>query len=163
MADSSFDIVSEINHQEMVNAIDQTKREIATRFDFKGTKSEIDLSKEEVTLVSDDEGKLKQLIDVLQSKMIKRGISLKALDFGKVTEAGQMTVRQTARLVQGLDQETAKKIHKLIKESKLKAKSQTMDQRVRVTAKSRDDLQSVIAALKESKEIAIPLQFTNYK
>lgn len=163
MADSAFDIVSEIDRQEMVNAVDQTRREISTRFDFKGSKSSLELGKEELTLISDDEGKLDQLIDVLHSKMIKRGLSLKALNYGKVAESGQMTVRQTAALVQGLDQDTSKKIHKLIKDSKLKVKSATMDQRVRVTAKSRDDLQQVIALLRDSKEITIPLQFTNYK
>ena len=163
MAESSFDIVSEINKQELVNAIDQARREVSTRFDFKGSKSAIEHTKEEITLVSDDEGKLKQLIDVFHSKLIKRGISLKGLTYGKVEEAGGMTVRQKAGIVSGIDAETAKKIHKIIKESKIKVKSQSMDIKVRVTGKSRDELQQVIALLKDHKEITIPLQYTNYK
>ena len=163
MADSSFDIVSEINHQELTNAVDQAKREIGTRFDFKGTNSEIELTKENLELSTVDEGKLKQLIDVLHSKLIKRGISLKALDYGNVETASGARVRQKATFVAGVEGDMAKKIHKLIKESPAKVKSSSMDQIIRVTGKSKDDLQKIMKLLKESDQITIPLQFKNFK
>jgi len=162
MAESSFDIVSEINMQELSNAVDQAKREIQTRFDFKGSKSSLELTKEELIMISDDEGKMKQLQDVLDSKLIKRGISLKSLTYGTVDNAHGGTVRKKAGFVSGLPDDVIKKINKIIKESKAKLKSQTMDQKIRVTAKSRDDLQNLMKTLKES-DISVPLQYTNYK
>ncbi|MCB1200684.1 MAG: YajQ family cyclic di-GMP-binding protein [Leptospiraceae bacterium] len=162
MADISFDIVSELNQQELANAVDQTKREIATRFDFKGTKVKVETEKEDVILFADDENKLKQLQDVFESKLIKRGIELKAVNYGKIEAAALGTVRCRTSFSAGVNPEVAKKIHNIIKESKIKVKSQTMDQKVRVTGKSRDELQEVIKLLKNSK-IEIPLQFNNYR
>lgn len=163
MADSSFDIVSEVDFQEVTNAIDQTKREIGNRFDFKGSVSDIELKNEEMILVSDDEGKLKQLKDVLHSKLIKRGIDLKAVKYESLEQAAGQSVRQKAGFISGIPKDTAKTINKEIKDSKLKVKSQTMDEKVRVTAKSKDDLQQVMAMLKKSAKVDIPLQFTNYR
>jgi len=163
MAESSFDIVSEINKQELTNAVDQAQREIATRFDFKDTDSYIEMTKEELTIGACDENKLNQLIDVLQTKLVKRGISLKALTFGKMEGASGGHVRQKITFVAGIDVENSKKIHKIIKDSGIKVKSQTMDQKVRVTGKSRDELQEVMALLKRDESITIPLNFNNYK
>lgn len=162
MAESSFDIVSQIDMQELSNAVDQAKREIANRFDFKGSKSEITLNKEELVLISDDEGKLNQLKDVLASKLVKREISLKAIKYEKIEPAAAQTVRQKAGFVNGIPKDDIKAINKMIKDSKLKIKTQSMDEKIRVTGKSRDDLQAVIQMLKE-KDYHIPLQFENYK
>jgi len=163
MAESSFDIVSEVNHPEVVNAVDQARREISTRFDFKGTNCEIELTKEEILLSASDEGKLKQLIDVLQTKLIKRGVALNALKLEDVEKAAGQAVRQKGTFIAGIDAETAKKIHKAIKAGLPKIKSQTMDQKVRVTGKSKDDLQAVMQLLKADKQIDIPLQFNNFR
>lgn len=160
--DSSFDIVSKVDFSEVTNAINITMKEISTRYDFKGSKSKVTLDNEELVLVSDDEYKLEQLKDVLLSKMIKRGIPIKNLDYGKIEGASGGTVRQRAKLVQGIDKENAKKINTLIKNSGLKVKSQVQDDQVRVTAKSRDDLQAIIAAVKEA-DLSIDVQFVNYR
>ncbi|GIN62919.1 UPF0234 protein yitk [Robertmurraya siralis] len=160
--DSSFDIVSKVDFSEVTNAINITMKEISTRYDFKGSKSKVTLDNEELVLVSDDEYKLEQLKDVLLSKMIKRGIPIKNLDYGKIEGASGGTVRQRAKLVQGIDKENAKKINTLIKNSGLKVKSQVQDDQVRVTAKSRDDLQAIIAAIKEA-DLSIDVQFVNYR
>ncbi|MCB1148473.1 MAG: DUF520 family protein, partial [Leptospiraceae bacterium] len=122
MADISFDIVSELNQQELANAVDQTKREIATRFDFKGTKVKVETEKEDVILFADDENKLKQLQDVFESKLIKRGIELKAVNYGKIEAAALGTVRCRTSFSAGVNPEVAKKIHNIIKESKIKVK-----------------------------------------
>ncbi|KEO84197.1 YajQ family cyclic di-GMP-binding protein [Tumebacillus flagellatus] len=160
--DPSFDIVSEINMQEMDNAVNQAVKEMTGRFDFKNSKSSIELGEKDITLASDDEFKLKSVIDILESKMIKRGISLKSLDFGKVEPASGGTVRQVAKLKQGLDQDNAKKIVKIIKDSKIKVQASVQGDQVRVTGKSRDDLQAVIQLVKNS-DLPIDLQFTNYR
>jgi len=160
--DSSFDIVSQVDFSEVTNAITQTMKEIGTRYDFKGSKSEVSLDKEELVLVSDDEYKLEQLKDVLISKMIKRGIPVKNLDYGKIEGASGGTVRQRAKLVQGIDKDNAKIINVLIKNSGLKVKSQIQDDQIRVTAKSRDDLQKIIAAVRDSK-VTVDVQFVNYR
>ncbi|RSD29354.1 YajQ family cyclic di-GMP-binding protein [Mesobacillus subterraneus] len=160
--ESSFDIVSKIEMSEVTNAISIAMKEIQTRYDFKGSKSEISLDKEELVLISDDEFKLDQLKDVLFSKMIKRGIPVKNLDYGKVERASGGTVRQRAKLVQGIDKENAKKINTLIKNSGLKVKSQVQDDQVRVTGKNRDDLQKIIAAVKEA-DLTVDVQFVNYR
>ncbi|MDH5718203.1 MAG: YajQ family cyclic di-GMP-binding protein [Spirochaetia bacterium] len=162
MAESSFDIVSEINMQEITNAVDQAKREIANRFDFKGSKSDLTLLKEELVLLSDDEGKMKQLQDVFDSKLIKRGIPLKALQYGNIEQSAGQAVRKKATFVSGLPDDVIKKINKLIKDSKIKVKTQVMDKKIRVTGKSRDDLQQIISLLKEN-DLPVPLQFVNYK
>ncbi|MDD2370902.1 MAG: YajQ family cyclic di-GMP-binding protein [Firmicutes bacterium] len=160
--DSSFDIVSEFDMQEMDNAINQTKKEIITRYDFKGSKAEVNLTKESITLSAENDSKINAMVDILQSKAIKRGLSLKIFDYSKIeTTAGSM-VKQTITLKQGISQDIAKKIIKEIKESKLKVQSQIQGDVVRVTAKNIDDLQTVIAMLKE-KDLDIPLQFINFR
>ncbi|MES0490130.1 MAG: YajQ family cyclic di-GMP-binding protein [Leptospirales bacterium] len=163
MADSSFDVVSEVNHPEVTNAVDQARREISTRFDFKGTNCEIELTKEELLLSAPDEGKLKQLIDVLQTKLIKRGVAVNALKLEDIEKGAGQSVRQKASFIAGIEAESAKKIHKAIKAAMPKVKSQSMDQKVRVTAKSKDDLQAVMQLLKGDKQIDIPLQFNNFR
>lgn len=160
--DASFDIVSNIDMQEMDNAVNQAVKEMTSRFDFKGSKSAIELGEKELTLTSDDEFKLKSVIDILESKMIKRGISLKSLDFGKVEPASGGTVRQVVKLKQGVDQDNAKKIVKLIKDSKIKVQASVQGDQVRVTGKSRDDLQAVIQLLRGA-DLPLDLQFTNYR
>ena len=137
-------------------------KEIQTRYDFKGSKSEISLDKEELVLISDDEYKLDQVKDVLFSKLIKRGVPVKNLDYGKVEKASGGTVRQRAKLVQGIDKENAKKINTLIKNSGVKVKSQVQDDQIRVTGKSRDDLQKIIQAVKEA-DLTVDVQFVNYR
>jgi hypothetical protein len=160
--DASFDIVSEFDMQEMDNAINQTKKEIITRYDFKGSKAEVNLTKETITLIAENDSKINAMIDILQSKAIKRGLSLKIFDYGKIeTTAGSM-VKQVITLKQGINQDVAKKIVKEIKESKLKVQSAIQGEVVRVTAKNIDDLQTVITLLKE-KDLDIPLQFINYR
>ena len=158
----SFDIVSKADPQEVKNAIDQAEREISTRFDFRNSMSEIKLDKDTLTLLSDHETQMKALIDVIQSKLIKRGIDIRFLEYGKLEEASKDTVRQVVTIKNGLATETAKKITKLIKDKGLKVNAQIQDQQVRVTSKSKDDLQSVINALKGA-DIDVPLQFTNYR
>ncbi len=161
-SESSFDIVSKIDMQEMSNAIDQAEREIENRFDFKGSKSSIKLEKDELVITSDDEYKLKSVIDILQSKMVKRGVSIKNLDYGKIEPAASSTVRQHIKLKQGIDQEHAKKINILIRDSKLKVKSQIQGDQIRVTGKSKDDLQQVIQLLK-GEDLGLELQFVNFR
>lgn len=160
--ESSFDIVSKIEMSEVTNAISIAMKEIQTRYDFKGSKSDISLDKEELVLVSDDEFKLDQLKDVLFSKMIKRGIPVKNLDYGKVERASGGTVRQKAKLVQGIDKDNAKIINAIIKNSGVKVKSQVQDDQVRVTGKNRDDLQKIIAAVREA-DLTVDVQFVNYR
>lgn len=161
-AENSFDIVSKLDMQEMDNAINQALKEIENRFDFKGSKSDISLEKDDVLVSSDDEFKLQAVLDVLQSKMVKRGISLKNLVYGNMESAASNTVRQKIELKQGIEQEDAKKINILIRDSKLKVKSQIQGDQVRVTAKSKDDLQKIIHLLREA-DLPIDLQFVNMR
>ena len=159
----SFDTVSKADPQEVKNAIGQAQREIETRFDFRGSISEIDHDgKDKITLTSDDEARLTALIDVLQSKLIKRGVDIKFLDYGKLEQASKGTVRQVVTIKNGLPTETAKKIVKLIKDKGLKVTTQIQDEQVRVTGKSKDDLQAAMTALKAA-DLDVPLQFTNYR
>jgi cyclic-di-GMP-binding protein len=160
--ESSFDIVSKVDLPEVSNAIQLATKEIATRYDFKGSKSSISLEKEELVLVSDDDYKLEQLKDVLINKLIKRNVPIKNLDYSKVEGASGGTVRQRAKLVQGIDKDNAKKINAIIKNSGLKVKSQIQDDQIRVTAKSRDDLQAIIAAVKGA-DLSVDVQFLNYR
>ncbi|MFC0186900.1 YajQ family cyclic di-GMP-binding protein [Fictibacillus aquaticus] len=162
--EASFDIVSKVDLSEVDNAINIAMKEITNRYDFKGSKSDIKLDKsaEELILVSDDEYKLEQLKDVLITKLIKRDVPTKNLDYGKIEPATGGTVRQRAKLVTGIDKDNAKKINLLIKNSGLKVKSQVQDDQVRVTGKSRDDLQAVIAAVREAN-LPIDVQFINYR
>ncbi len=165
MADEHFfDVVCEVDMQEVLNAVNQATKEIQQRFDFKGSKSSIELDKAKglITLVSDDETKLRSVTDILQSKLVKRSVSLKALSYGKVEQAGGNTVRQVVTLQQGIPQEKAKEIVKLIKDLKLKVNAEIQKDQVRVKAKKIDDLQTIIGKLKE-KDFGIHLQFTNYR
>ncbi|GGD67761.1 YajQ family cyclic di-GMP-binding protein [Paenibacillus nasutitermitis] len=161
-SESAFDIVSKVDMAELTNAITQAEKEIETRFDFKGSKSKISLEKEDIVIVSDDEYKLKSVIDILQSKMVKRGVPIKNMDFGKIESASASSVRQRVKLRQGIEQDISKKINILIRDSKLKVKSQIQGDQIRVTGKSRDDLQAVMALLRGA-DLQIELQFTNYR
>ena len=165
MADEHFfDVVCQIDLQEVSNAVNQAMKEIEQRFDFKGSKSAIELDKGKtiLTLSSDDETKLKSVVDILQSKLVKRAISLKALTYGKIEQAAGSTVRQVVTLQQGIPQEKAKEMVKLIKDLKLKVNAEIQKDQVRVRAKKIDDLQTIMAKLKE-KDFGIHLQFTNYR
>lgn len=158
----SFDIVSKVDFQEVNNAVTQAMKEIETRFDFKGSKSSIKLENEQLIVASDDDYKLKSVIDILQTKLIKRGVPILNLDYGKVEGASGGTVRQVIKMKQGIDQESAKKINILIRDSKLKVKSMIQGDQLRVTGKSKDDLQSVMGLLKGAG-LPLELQFTNYR
>lgn len=160
--DFSFDIVSKTEMQEVANAVQQAQKELAQRFDFKGSKSSIELSGEEIVLISDDEGKLRSVKDILESKLVKRGVSLKALDYGKLEDAAMGTVRQRTKIVQGIESEKAKAIVKAIKDAKLKVQASIQSDQVRVTGRSKDDLQKAMAIVK-GNDYGIPLQFTNYR
>ncbi len=161
-SENSFDIVSKMDMQELTNAVHQTEREIETRFDFKGSKSSLKLEKDALTIASEDEYKLNAVIDILQSKMVKRGLSLKNVEFGKLEPASLGSVRQRLSLKQGIDQDNAKKINILIRDSKLKVKSQIQGDQIRVTGKNRDDLQAIIQLLRKA-DLPLELQFTNMK
>ena len=161
-SEHSFDIVSRVDMQEVNNAVQQTLKEIGTRFDFKGSKSDIRLEKDVLVVVSDDEHKLKSVLDILQSRLVKRGVPLRNLEYGKPEPAAGGTVRQQIRLKQGIDQENAKKINNLIRDTKLKVKSQIQGDQIRVSGKSKDDLQAVIAALR-SADLPLELRFVNYR
>ncbi len=158
----SFDIVSEINLQEVDNAVNQAKKEILTRYDFKGSKSDLVLDKEGIHLTSDNEEKMKSVVDVLQSKAIKRGVSLKSFDTGKVELAAGNTVRCLVKLIKGIETEKAKELVKMIKGLNLKVQAAIEGEKLRVSGKNRDDLQQVIQFLK-SKDFPLPLQFNNFR
>ena len=160
--DSSFDVVSKIDLSEVTNAVTQAMKEVKTRYDFKGSKSDIRLEDEELVLISDDDYKLGQLKDVLFSKLIKRGVPVKNLDYGKIEGASGGTVRQRAKLVQGIDKDNAKKINLIVKNSGTKVKSQIQEDQIRITGKSKDDLQQVIAAIREA-DLSIEVQFINFR
>lgn len=162
--DSSFDIVCKVDLMEVTNAINQTVAEIKQRFDFKGSKAEVTLDQKEsaIPILADSEPQLKTVLDILQSKLVKRGISLKALEYGAVEKASGDMARQTVKLQQGIPSEKAKEIVKLIKAMKLKVQASIQDDQVRVTGKSKDDLQEVMTALKK-EELEIAMQFTNYR
>ncbi|MCG7382490.1 MULTISPECIES: YajQ family cyclic di-GMP-binding protein [Paenibacillus] len=161
-SENSFDIVSKMDLQELTNAVTQTEKEISTRYDFKGSKSSLKLDKDALTIVSDDETKLKAVIDVLQSKMAKRNLPLKNIDYGKVEPASSGTVRQRLSFKQGIDQDIAKKINILIRDSKMKVKSQIQGDQLRVTGKSKNDLQAVMQLL-NGANLPLDLQYTNFK
>jgi len=165
MADEhTFDIACELDMQEVLNAANQAEKEIGQRFDFKGSKSSIELDKGKaiITLVSDDEFKLKSVIEILQSKLVKRSVSLKALTYGKIEQAAGSTVRQIITLQQGIPQEKAKEIVRIIKDTKLKVNAEIQKDQVRVRGKKIDDLQTLMALIK-GKDLGIHLQFTNYR
>ena len=159
----TFDVVSQVDMQEVRNGVDQTAREISTRFDFKNTDSTVELAGHEIRLHSSTEDRLRALVVVLEEKLVKRKISLKALDHGKVEEATKGTARQTITLKAGISSDNARAINKFIKDNGAKAiSSQTQGDQVRVSGKKRDDLQAVIAALREH-DFGIPLQFENFR
>jgi cyclic-di-GMP-binding protein len=161
-ADNSFDIVCKVEMQEVTNALDQARREIETRYDLKGTKNEVKLEKTDITLTSPDEMKLKAVVDILQSKLHKRGVPLKALDYGKVEQAAGGTLRQKIAIQQGIPIEKAREIVRLVKDSKVRVQVAIQEDQVRVSGKNRDDLQKIIALVKE-RDFGIALQFTNYR
>lgn len=164
MADnSSFDIVSKVEIQEVKNAIETANKEVRQRFDLKGTKSEIRLEEEkELVVTSDDEYKLKAVLDILQSKLVKRGVSLKALDYQKVEKALGGTARQKIGLKNGIESEKAKEISKAIRDAKFKVQAQIQADQIRVSSKSKDELQNVMNDLR-SNDFGIDLQFVNYR
>ena len=162
MSDFSFDIVSKVEKQALEDAVNQAAREIATRFDFKNSKSSVEQTGADITIVADDEMKLKNVVDILQTKCVKRGVSLKSLRFEKPEPASQGTLRQLVKVEQGIPTDKAKKLVQSIKESKLKVSTQIQDEQLRVSSKSKDDLQKVMALIK-SMELDYPVQFVNYR
>jgi uncharacterized protein YajQ (UPF0234 family) len=158
----SFDVVSKTDMQEVANAIQQAQKELAQRFDFKGSKSSIELGTDEIILVSDDEGKLRSVKDILETRLVKRKVSLKALDYATVEQSAGSTVRQKAKIVQGIETEKAKAIVKTIKDAKLKVQASIQSDQVRIVGRSKDDLQKAMALVRE-QDFGIPLQFTNYR
>ena len=158
----SFDIVSKVDMQEVDNAVNQTVKEITQRYDFKGSKSQVTLETDVVKVLADDDFRLKAIIDILQSKCIKRGISPKALQYGKAESASGSMVRQIITIQQGISKEKGKELNGIIKESKLKVQSQIQEDQVRVTGKNIDDLQEIIRLLKE-KDMGIEMQFVNFR
>jgi uncharacterized protein YajQ (UPF0234 family) len=158
----SFDIVSKVDMQEVDNAVNQAVKEIGQRYDFKGSKAEITRENESIKVLADDDYKLKAVIDVLQSKFLKRNISIKALQYGKVEPASGSMVRQIITVQVGISKEKGKEIIAVIKESKIKVQAQIQDDQVRVTGKNRDDLQEAIALLK-GKDLDVEMQFVNFR
>ena len=161
-ADSSFDVVSKIDMAELDNALNQARKEIAGRFDFKNSKTTIENTDKEITIVSDDELKMKNVIDIVQAKAIKRGVSIKAFEYGALEPAAGQTVRQVITLKNGIPKDKMKPLIEAIKNSKLKVTSQYQDEQIRVSGKSRDDLQKVQALL-SALTYELPLQFVNYR
>jgi len=160
--ENSFDIACKLDMQEVANALDQTRREIATRYDLKGSKCEVTLEKTDLAVLAPDEMKLKAVLDILQSKLHRRGVPLKALSYGKAEQAAGGVLRQKIALQQGIPIEKAREIVKLIKDTKLKVQAAIQEDQVRVSGKNRDDLQAVIALLRD-KDFGIALQFINYR
>ena len=160
--EQSFDVVSDFDEQELRNALDQVRREVGTRFDFKGVTVDLAQAKDELILITDDEHRAAAVKDLIESKAIRRSLSLKIFDWGKVEEAGGNKVRQRIGLRRGLTDENAKKVTKLIRDEFPKVKSQIQGDAVRVSGKSRDDLQRVMARLRDL-DLAVPLQFENYR
>jgi uncharacterized protein YajQ (UPF0234 family) len=161
-AENSFDVACKIDMQEVTNALDQARRDVATRYDLKGAKNEIEIEKMDITISSTDDMKVKAVLDILQSKLHRRGIDLKALTINDPVPAGGGLVRQKITLQDGVPMEKAKEIVRLIKDSKIRVQASIQEKQVRVAGKNRDDLQAVIALLK-GKDLGIALQFTNYR
>ena len=158
----SFDVVSQVDGQEVDNAINQTRKEVGQRYDFKGTKTSIEVDKDSIHVVSDDDFKVKAVVDVLQSKCVRRGISLKALVYGKIEPAAGGLAKQTITVQRGIDADHARHIIKLVKDTKLKVQSQIQADQLRISGKKRDDLQVVIQLLK-GQDLDLPLQFVNFR
>lgn len=157
----SFDIVSEVDSHELSNAVDQTNREVSTRFDFKGSHSRVEQKLYELTIITPSEFQVKQVYEILQTKMSKRGIDIKCLDAGEITESNR-EAKQIINVKQGLDKDLARKLVKIIKEEKLKVQAAIQGEQVRVSGKKRDDLQKVITLIK-NKDVELPLQFNNFR
>ena len=160
--ENSFDIVSKTDYAEVTNAINQTTKEVGQRFDFKGSKAAIELQQKDLMLSAEDETKLRNMNDILQGKLVKRGISLKALDYQSIEPAAGGTVRQLVKVQQGIPIEKAKEVVKFIKDSKLKVQASIQGETVRISGKDRDTLQDVITKLK-AKDFGIDMQFDNYR
>ncbi len=161
-AENSFDVVCKIDPQEVTNALDQARREIETRYDLKGSKNEVVLDKPDIVITAADDMKLKAVVDILQSKLHKRGVPLKALTYGKVEQAAGGALRQRIGLQQGIPIEKAREIVRLVKDTKLKVQAAIQEDKVRVSGKNRDDLQTIIGLLRE-RDLGIALQFDNYR
>ena len=157
----SFDVVSEVDMHEVTNAVDQANREVSTRFDFKGSGARYERADDVITMIAPSEFQLQQMLDILQTKLARRGVDIACLEIGEPQASGK-EVRQIVTIRQGLDSPLAKKIVKLVKDSKLKVQAAIQGEKVRVTGKKRDDLQKVIALLKEA-DIEMPLQFNNFR
>ncbi|MFA7534677.1 MAG: YajQ family cyclic di-GMP-binding protein [Desulfuromonadales bacterium] len=158
----SFDIVSKVDLQEIDNAVNQTRKEVEQRYDFKGTHNEIDLETDAIVLLAADDYKLQAIVDILKGKLVRRNVSPKCLDFGKKEPASAGAVRQRVAIVQGISKEKGKEVVKTIKDSKLKVQAQIMEDQVRVTGKQLDDLQEIIQLLK-GRDFDIELQFINFR
>ncbi len=158
----SFDVVSEVDRQELDNAVNQARKEVGQRYDFKGSKTTIDLDKDAIHITSDDEYKVKAVVDVLQSKLVRRGVALNALTYEKIEPAAGGLAKQTLKIQQGIDTDRARQITKLIKESKMKVQAAIQGEQVRITGKKRDDLQEAITLLRQ-QDLGLPLQFTNFR
>jgi hypothetical protein len=159
---NSFDIVSQVDHAEVMNAVNQTMKEVRQRFDFKDSKANVALEDKDLALSAEDETKLRNMNDILQQKLVRRGVPLKALNYGNPEPAAGGTVRQRAQIQQGIPQEKAKDIVKFIKDSKIKVQASIQGDMIRVSGRDRDTLQTVIASLK-AKDFGINMQFTNYR
>jgi uncharacterized protein YajQ (UPF0234 family) len=159
---NSFDIISQVDRAEITNALNQTMKEVGQRFDFKGSHARVALEEKELVLTAEDETKLRNMNEILQQKLVRRGVPLKAFDYGKAEPAAGGTLRQRAQIQQGIPQEKAKEIVKVIKDSKAKVQASIQGDMVRVSGKDRDTLQQVIASLK-AKDFGINMQFTNYR
>ena len=157
----SFDIVSEVDLHEVANAVDQTNREVSTRFDFKGTDARVDHAETALTLHADNEFQVRQVLDILHKKMAKRGIDIAALSEGKLVTSGNKASLDIS-VCQGIDQDTARKLVKIIKQTKVKVQASIQGDKVRVSGKKRDDLQNIISELKDA-DLELPLQYTNYR
>jgi cyclic-di-GMP-binding protein len=161
-SESSFDVVSRVDHQELDNALNQTRKEIENRFDFKNSKTNIEFDGKKITLISDDELKMRNVVDVLRGKAVRRGVDVKAFEFGAIEPAAGGTVRQIVTLRSGIPKDQSKALMEQIKALRLKVTAQYQDEQIRVSGKNKDDLQKVIAALR-SMDFERPLQFVNYR
>ena len=158
----SFDVVSEVELQEVDNAINQAKKEIGQRYDFKGSKAEVSLDKDEIKIIAEDDFRIKNIIDIIQEKLVKRKVPLKSLDYGKIEATSGGMAKQSIKVQRGIDKDKGKEIIAALKASKLKVQAQIMDDQVRVTGKNKDDLQQVIQLLK-GKDFGVELQFINFR
>ena len=158
----SFDVVSQVDPQEIDNALNQTRKEVGQRYDFKGSKTEITADKESITIISDDDYKVKAVVDVLQSKLVRRGVSLQALVYGKIEPAAGGLAKQTITVQQGVDADKARQVVKVVKDSKIKVQVQIQGDQLRVSGKKRDELQGTIHLLK-GQDFGLPLQFVNFR